>query len=82
MKQGGTITCVSYRNYITTWSDFNLLGNTQIRANFGFRVYPTSTSINPIAKGYAENVMLMIQDSASGLAMNVMTSLALANFFF
>ncbi len=60
MKQGGTITCVSFRNYITTWSDFNLAGNTQIRANFGFRVYPTSTSVNAVAKGYAENVMLFI----------------------
>jgi len=58
--QGGTLTCVSWRNYITTWSDFNLVGNTQIRANFGFRVYQTDTSENAISKGYAENVTLYI----------------------
>jgi len=28
LNKGGTVTCVSYRNYITTWSDFNLEGNT------------------------------------------------------
>jgi hypothetical protein len=36
---GGAITCVINRDWITTWSDFNLKGGMPLRTNFGFRVY-------------------------------------------
>ena len=67
MSMGGAVVCVSYRNYNTSWSDFNLASQMQVTANFGFRVYTDIKSYNAVAKGFVQNVTLNILDAASHL---------------
>lgn len=67
-SEGGTVTCAINRDWVTTWSDFNLKAGMDLRANFGFRIYSTYGASNPSAKGFVADYSMTVLDGATHLA--------------
>jgi len=49
---GGRIKNVITRDFVTSWSDFNLKGGDTLKVHFGYRVYASYDSGAPVAKGF------------------------------
>jgi len=73
----GSVTCTMGRDLVTDYANIDLKGGVELVWHSGYRVYFNKDSKQPIAKGFKQDMKLVVADGAVSALATVFTSMVL-----